>query len=82
MYDLGKELKLFDWINSTVEQCAWHIAKEPSSNTYSQLEYHKRRGKSDVVEKILAARKLAKSYRVILKAEKLKRKLEGEIQCL
>jgi len=70
--------KLFDWINSDVEQCAWHIAATSAANTYSQLEYHKRLGKREVVDKIIEARKLAKKYRIILKADQLKKEmLEG-----
>lgn len=70
---------MFDWINSDVEQCAWHIASQPSSNTYSQIEYHKRLENFEIVSKIIEARKLSKKYRVILRAEKLKEEmLEGD----
>lgn len=67
---------MFDWKNSTIEQCAWHIAEQPASNTYSQIEYYKRKEKFDIVDKILKARALAKKYRVILKADKVKKELQ------
>ena len=62
---------MFDWKNSTLEDCAWHVARVSPQHTTSALAYYKRRSDEEVLTKIQEARKLAKRYRVLIKAERL-----------
>jgi len=66
---------MFDWVSSTLEDCAKHIAEVSASNTYSQIQYYKRSGNEEVLVKILEARKLAKKYRVLNKARQIEQEL-------
>lgn len=69
---------MFDWVGSTMEQCAKHIAETPPANTYSQIKYHERWGKPEVVEKIIEARKLAKLYRLLARADKIRQEMQED----
>lgn len=66
---------MFDWINSTVEECAWHITKTSAQSTNSVYVYHERRGNKEITEKIDKARVLAKKYRILMKADEIRKEL-------
>ena len=67
---------MFDWINSTLEECAKHIVETSAQSTNSVYVYHERKGKTDVTEKIDKARELAKKYRILMKADKIREELD------
>jgi len=69
---------MFDWIGSTMEQCARHIAETPAANTYSQIKYHEVWGEQKVVDKIIEARKLAKMYRLLARADKIRQEMQED----
>lgn len=66
---------MFDWKESTLNDCAWHIARSTSQTTNTMLVYYRRKGDDEVVDKILEARKLAKKYRTLIKAERITEEL-------
>lgn len=63
---------MFDWINSTVEECAVHITKTSAQSTTSVYIYHERQGNVVMTDKIKKARELAKKYRILQKAEEIR----------
>ena len=69
---------MFDWINSTVEECAWEIAERSHQSIVSVISYHTRKGNTEVLTKVAEARILAKSYRVILRGKAAEERLIQE----
>lgn len=66
---------MFDWQLSTLDECAWHIARTSAQSTTSMLRYYSSCGKTEVVEKIICARSLAKKYRTLIKAQDITEEL-------
>lgn len=66
---------MFDWQSSTVEDCAWHIARCSAQAATSMLRYYETKGEKEVVDKITEARKLAKKYRTLIQAERITEEL-------
>lgn len=67
---------MFNWQKASLDECAWHVARESAQLTNAQLTYYKKHENFDVVEKILAARKLAKKYIILIRAEEISRQLD------
>lgn len=61
----------FDWTNATDEELARHIASVPACNTTRILRYYEKLGNEELVGQIQKARQKAKTWRILLKAEKL-----------
>lgn len=65
---------MIDFKSATLDECAWHFSKCSRQAVYAAIIYYK--GTDDVVyEKLLKAKYLSKSYRVLIKA----RQIEEEI---
>jgi len=68
---------MFSWATATIEELAWHIAKVPRQHTMAAIRYHRRKGDLETAKRIEYARKLAKKYRVLERAEEIKQELEN-----
>ena len=66
---------MFDWKESTLNDCAWHIARSTPQATNTMIAYYRKKDDNEVVDKILEARKLAKKYRTLIKAERITEEL-------
>lgn len=66
---------MFDWVNSTVEELAAHIANISAQSTQTQLRYYKQTNNKEMICKIKDARVVAKKIRVIMKAEQYKNEM-------
>lgn len=62
---------MFDWKNASLEECAWQVARTNAQRTTGAIAYYKRIDNQEVLTKILEARKIAKRYRVLVRAEQI-----------
>lgn len=69
---------MFHWATATIEEMARHIAKSPRQLTMAAIRYYTRKGDVETTARIKFARNLAKKYRLLERAEQIKRELEGE----
>jgi len=69
---------MFDWKESSIEQCAKHVAEVSAQNTTSVITYYRKIGDTGMLTKIQEARKLAKKLRIIVNAERIKCELLQE----
>lgn len=69
---------MFDWINSTVEDCAVHINEVSKQSTSSVYCHHKGVGNKKVVDKIDKARILATQLRKLKEAKHIAESLTKE----
>jgi len=63
--------KRFDYINSTVEELANFIEVSSSQKISLNLIYHRKHGNTEMVEKILEARKIVKKRKLLQQLEGL-----------
>lgn len=69
---------MFNWKDSSLEDCAWHIARVSAQQTSSVITYYTKRCDKDTLTKIIEARKLAKRYRVLVKEQIMEQELLQE----
>ena len=55
----------------TVEELAEHVMNVPAQSVSQMLTYHRNKGHDDIVEKIAAARKIARKIRLTKALEAL-----------
>ena len=65
---------MIDFKTAGIDECAWHFSKCSRQAVYAALYYYKELD-SNVYDKLVKAKRLSKSYRVLIKA----RQIEEEI---
>ncbi len=60
-----------NYTNATVEEIVEHVLKVTSQSVSQMLAYHKEKGHTDIVKKIVEARKIAAKIRLQRKLESM-----------